>query len=439
MTRLLSTVLAFLVLAFVALAIPGVGLGTASSAAGMGAAASPEPSPTPTPAPVYRFKGRGSDHGVGMSQAGAVGRARAGQTFRTILEHYYRGTTVDTRRVEDRIIRVLIVEGDPPPVRSPFLVCGRGGRWTIDEVESTFPRGACANFRVIDGKSKVEILAGDGTSLYRGRGRSRTLSPATQETRLQVPSRGSRDLFRGSLHVLVGTSRARVVNHLPVGDYLRGVVPMEIGRRGPLAALKAQAVACRSVAARALRWDRPVYDVHDDWSFQVYGGATAEAPATDAAIAATAGMVVTYRGTIASTSYFAQGGGATEDARNVFTPADGSLGTDVPYLRGSLDVDEEGRPYDLGGPYDAWRTGRFTMKQLSRIMATDPMTNVGRIDRLVLRDRGVSGRLISVKLVGADGTRRKVAGWYFKSVFNAHSPEGMPLKSTLFELVPVTD
>lgn len=38
--------------------------------------------------------GRGYGHGIGMCQWGAIGRARAGQDFRTILETYYPGTRV---------------------------------------------------------------------------------------------------------------------------------------------------------------------------------------------------------------------------------------------------------------------------------------------------------------------------------------------------------
>lgn len=40
------------------------------------------------------LRGRGNGHGVGMCQWGAIGRARAGQDFRTILSAYYPGTTV---------------------------------------------------------------------------------------------------------------------------------------------------------------------------------------------------------------------------------------------------------------------------------------------------------------------------------------------------------
>ncbi len=40
------------------------------------------------------LNGRGYGHGIGMCQWGAIGRARAGQDYRTILETYYPGTTI---------------------------------------------------------------------------------------------------------------------------------------------------------------------------------------------------------------------------------------------------------------------------------------------------------------------------------------------------------
>ena len=42
----------------------------------------------------YVFTGGGFGHGVGMSQFGAVGQARAGRSYREILAHYFVGTDV---------------------------------------------------------------------------------------------------------------------------------------------------------------------------------------------------------------------------------------------------------------------------------------------------------------------------------------------------------
>ena len=43
---------------------------------------------------TFNLNGRGYGHGIGMCQWGAIGRARAGQNYRTILETYYPGTTI---------------------------------------------------------------------------------------------------------------------------------------------------------------------------------------------------------------------------------------------------------------------------------------------------------------------------------------------------------
>ena len=43
---------------------------------------------------LLTLRGTGYGHGVGMCQWGAIGRARAGQDFRTILGTYYPGTTI---------------------------------------------------------------------------------------------------------------------------------------------------------------------------------------------------------------------------------------------------------------------------------------------------------------------------------------------------------
>jgi stage II sporulation protein D len=59
----------------------------------------------------WRITGRGSGHGAGMCQWGAQGRARAGQTYRQILQAYYPDATL---------------EGSPHIRNTPNLVSGTG-------------------------------------------------------------------------------------------------------------------------------------------------------------------------------------------------------------------------------------------------------------------------------------------------------------------------
>ena len=83
-------------------------------------------------------------------------------------------------------------------------------------------------------------------------------------------------------------------------------------------------------------------------------------------------------------------------------------------------------PTTRHSPYDDWKTKTYTLAQVQAWFAADSRTNVGTLVKLDLRNRGVSGRLISVTLIGANGTTKKVSGDVFRSIFNAHRPERRP-------------
>jgi peptidoglycan hydrolase-like amidase len=109
----------------------------------------------------------------------------------------------------------------------------------------------------------------------------------------------------------------------------------------------------------------------------------------------------------------------------------------VSYLRGSSDCAADGTSYDASSPYATWHTTSYTIAQLSSWLTTDSRTKVGTLTGLDLSDRGVSGRLISVTLVGTTATK-KVSADVFRSVFNANRPATDPsLRSTLFALKPL--
>jgi peptidoglycan hydrolase-like amidase len=107
------------------------------------------------------------------------------------------------------------------------------------------------------------------------------------------------------------------------------------------------------------------------------------------------------------------------------------------YLRGSSDRAANGSAWDAAAPYATWSTSSYSLTQLSSWFRADSRTNVGTLAGLDLRDRGVSGRLISVTLHGSAGSR-KVSGDVFRSVFNASKPSAdRQLRSTLFGLAPI--
>jgi SpoIID/LytB domain protein len=389
------------------------------------------------------FHGRGYGHGVGLSQHGARGRALAGQHADTILAHYYRGTTLGT--IPNSQIRVLVLDNHASTSASPLTIYGRGGTFTIDGIATTFPANARVRLHPVTSGTmttwKMVVNASNGTILHSGTAaRHFRIRPASSTGVLQLYSKpGSYDRYRGVLRVITATRTADVVNELPLETYLRGVVPAEMPSSWPAEALRAQAIAARSYAAYRLRPGVSTFDAYDDTRAQVYGGLLRETSATNMAIQDTAGQVVMSNGSVANTLFHSTGGGATEHNENVFVSSTGAkvAGT-VSYLRGSSDRAADGAPYDAGSPYATWKTATYTRTQLSAWLATDSRTNVGTLAKLDLRKRGISGRLISVTLIGSTGTTKTVSGDVFRSVINKNKPAGDPsFRSNLFALSPV--
>lgn len=405
-----------------------------------------EPEPTPLPATVT-FQGRGYGHGVGMSQYGALGRALAGQSWQSILLHYYKDTTLGTIPA-DTPIRVRVLVDMYPTTGNPLILYGRRGSFTIDGLAPVFPTDAKVEVTPRPAGSsppwRVVVRSPGGSVLHDGSTWSFRMRPTSAATSLQVWSRtSSYDEYRGVLRVLLSSPvlRANVVNEVPLETYLRGVVPAEMPSGWHATALKVQAVAARSFAARRLRPTVGNWDVADDSTSQVYLGLEGEKAATDAAITATVGTVVKKGSEIANTLFHSAAGAWTEHNENVFVSASGAqVASPVSYLRGRSDRRPNGTSYDDASPYATWSTATYTRAQLSSWFGSDSRTNVGTISAIDLGDRGVSGRLISVTLIGSLGTKT-VSGDVFRSIFNAKRPAAdKQLRSTLFTLVsgPVT-
>lgn len=138
--------------------------------------------------------------------------------------------------------------------------------------------------------------------------------------------------FRGrALVYLSDRGLLNLVNEVRLDDYLRGVLPREMGPELYPApeALKAQAIAARSYLLSHLDDFRAEgYEICATPRCQVYGGTAAEHPMSDEAIEATAGQVLVYRGRPALALYSASCGGHTEDVSVVFPERQ------APYLRG---------------------------------------------------------------------------------------------------------
>jgi SpoIID/LytB domain protein len=414
---------------------------TAAPSASTAASPAPPAGPTTLPASITIY-GRGYGHGVGMSQYGAYGRALAGQDYLTILGHYYQNTT--TNVVAESQIRVLVLSGWAATSTNPLRLYGIGGPWTFDGIATAFPSDAQALLTpTVSGTTttwQLKVIALDGTVLYDAPSTGQLwMRPASSATVLRLYSKPTTyDRFRGVLHIMANTT-VSVVNVVPMESYLRGVVPSEMPYTWSTAALQAQAVVSRSYAAARLHPSTGTWDIYDDTRSQVYRGTLTERSTTDSAIASTAGRVVWYGTGVANTLYHSSGGGATENNEYAFVSPSGVVSSSpVAYLRGSSDRKPDGSSYDALSPYATWHTATYTLAQIQAWFAADTRTNVGTLVALDLTHRGVSGRLVSVILIGANGTTKTVSGDVFVSIFNAHRPStDAPMRDSLFALAPI--
>ena len=244
--------------------------------------------------------------------------------------------------------------------------------------------------------------------------------------------RGTR--YRGELEIAVERGALRVVNRVGLEDYLRGVVPAEIGGRDPRdrAAVEAQAVAARTyAAARIGARSAQAFDLVAGTADQVYGGRDAERPETDEAVRGTRGLVLTWGDAIAATPYSANAGTVTASPDEVFwrqAPA--------PYLRPVDDRAPDGRCWcDVSGR-TAWER-RFTAADLATLLARHgaaygarPPAGVGAIRAVRVAERGPSGRVTRLELE-TDGGRVTLRGNDIRYVLRAR---GELLPSTAFDL-----
>ena len=315
------------------------------------------------PSPLFAVSGHGWGHGVGMGQYGAYGYAKHGLGYRSILAHYYPGTTIGTAPV--RRVRVLLAQGKTKLTISStadFTVTDATGK-THDVAAGTATFDSNLKLKV-DAAAKAKALP--GPLLF---------GPGAAPLELGRP-------YRGQIQVAAAGTKLQAVDVVGLEPYLQGVVAAEMPHTWAPETLKAQAVAARSYALSHLQTGS--FDLYPDTRSQVYRGVTAETPETSAAVQATAGQVVLYAGRVAKTFFFSTSGGRTMSAADAW-------GTPIPYLVSVPD------PYDTLSTYHDWGPFAFSAAKLGKALHTQ-----GRLLD-VQTDANSSGRVASVTAIGANG------------------------------------
>lgn len=311
------------------------------------------------------------------------------------------------------------------------------GSWRlVDESDGVLVRGRAGDTWTIEhGGTRVRATGrGTATPWVDGAVTLRPESPATL-----ITFAGRR--YRGAVRVVPSDTGLVVVNVLDVEDYLRGVVPLEIGPRSPAeqAAVEAQAIAARSytwvrlgavqTSGRATSFD-VVATVND----QVYGGADAEREPTDRAVRSTAGLVLKFGGRIVDAPYSSSCGGETAAPDEVWR-----VGASA-YLRRVSDriPGRADRYYCDIAPRFAW-TKEFTSAEIDAAVRSYlrayssgvPSAGPGRVRGFSIESRTASGRVASASFLterGAFAVRANDIRYVLRS------PGGEILNSTYFSV-----
>jgi stage II sporulation protein D len=242
--------------------------------------------------------------------------------------------------------------------------------------------------------------------------------------------------YRGTVTVVPGARGVTAINVVDMESYLLGVVPFEIGRVGEelFEASRAQAVAARTYAMRFLgRRSALGFDVFATVDDQVYGGAGGEHEPVSAAVRATRGELLTYRGEPIEALYHSTCAGVTAAIEEVWPEVP------RPYLRSVVDTNPAtGEAFDVSSSRFRWTT-TWTADELQTILnrtLADSLSSTGvrgpgairsfEIDRLTPSGRIGAMRIITDNgdfIVGGDRIR-----WIFPT------PVGTILNSSKFDL-----
>ncbi|PWJ42860.1 SpoIID/LytB domain-containing protein [Sediminitomix flava] len=225
-------------------------------------------------------------------------------------------------------------------------------------------------------------------------------------------------IYEGDMHIYVGMDNTlEWVVKLPLEEYLKGVVPYEIGGDSPLEALKAQAVAARSEAIIALTsglYNGEYHDLTSDVECQVFSGNNKRTTESDLAVTETASVIISEEGKPMNAYYASNCGGHSELIENVWPDrprmASYALAVTNDVKAAALDLSNEKVAQDwinsepktycnpnLGIELPLYSQQNFrwkrayTKKEMSEMLSTDK--DLGEFKELVVKKRGVSGRM----------------------------------------------
>ena len=303
-----------------------------------------------------------------------------------------------------------------------------------------------AKGEVLMGLQTVEFF--EGGILWRGNQyRELTFTPQEDDASFSLHDvtiginfhweRKETQVFSGTLRLVVEADKIVAINELPVERYLTSVISSEMSATASLEFLKAHAVISRSWLLaqmtkrqrqekggasffsfikkddEMIRWydrdDHTIFDVCADDHCQRYQGITKQSsPAVEQAIQATRGQILAYEDEICDTRFSKCCGGQTEEFQYCWedVPKPYLVSFHDPYCNTNDKhiLSQVLNDFDQETP-DFYRwTVEYTQEQLSELINRKLKDDFGTITDLIPLERGKSGRIWKLKIVGTKKT-----------------------------------
>jgi len=244
-------------------------------------------------------------------------------------------------------------------------------------------------------------------------------------------------VFLGTLKLVVEADKITAINELPVEQYLASVISSEMKATAGVELLKAHAVISRSWLLaqmhrrqenqeqkngffsfikkddELIRWydreDHTIFDVCADDHCQRYQGITKQtSPAVEKALKATRGQILCYDDEICDARFSKCCGGVTEEFQYCWedTPKPYLVSVNDPFCNTNdkevlaqvlNDYDQE------TNDFYRW-TVDYTVDEISALINTKLNADFGTITDLIPLERGKSGRIWKLKIVGTKKT-----------------------------------
>ena len=346
---------------------------------------------------------------------------------------------VKTDKVKVKREKSIIPNFKEQPNVSVGIVSGQ-------KIEFSLNAPYTAKGETIEGRQTVEFS--EGGILWNGNQyRELTFTPSSADASFSLFDvtigvnfhweRKETQVFLGTLRLVVESDQITAINELPVEKYLASVISSEMKATAGLELLKAHAVISRSWLLaqmrrreevqehkndffsfikkddELIRWydreDHTIFDVCADDHCQRYQGITKQTSKNvEQALKATRGQILCYGDDICDARFSKCCGGVTEEFQYCWedTPKPYLISVEDPFCNTNdkAVLSQVLNDYDLEtNDFYRW-TVEYTVDELSQLVNDKLNADFGTITDLIPLERGKSGRIWKLKIVGTKKT-----------------------------------